>query len=129
MPAKPTLNPSTAARRRRHALSRSHVLSKPPTAPGLTAPPTEDAGDLQLPHERDESTDIPAGGTAGEGQFEQATQAARDLAQGQVDTDLHTTPGLDAEHRADLLDAAKDAATEAAQASDFKRGTTTAKKS
>jgi len=30
-------------------------------------------------------------------------QAARDIANGLVDTDLHNTPGLDAERRAELL--------------------------
>lgn len=31
-------------------------------------------------------------------------RAARDLQQGQVDTDLRATPGLDAERRGDLVD-------------------------
>ncbi|MDY0747198.1 hypothetical protein SNE35_22015 [Paucibacter sp. R3-3] len=60
--------------------------------------------DVQLPHERDESvgadsTSRQGTGAAGEKQRCIGRQAADDLQQGQVDTDLHATPGLDAERR------------------------------
>ena len=78
------------------------VLSKSPTAPGQ--PAEQVTGELQLPNERDESTsgDATAGqgtGAAGEGQRRMARRAAADLAEGQVDTDMHATPGLDADQR------------------------------
>jgi len=51
-----------------------------------------------LPHERDQQNDAtqpePDPGMA---------RAAKDLKQGQVDTDLRATPGLDAERRGDLV--------------------------
>jgi len=51
-----------------------------------------------LPHERDQQTDAthpdPDPGIE---------RAAKDLKQGQVDTDLRATPGLDAERRGDLV--------------------------
>lgn len=66
---------------------------------------------LPLPHERDESVGVAGGqatgglgsGAAGEAQRRLMEQARRDLATGQVDTDLRATPGLDAEHRRALL--------------------------
>ena len=87
----------------------SDVLDHGPVAPGSPLPP--DDQDLALPHERDESsgsasTARPGTGTAGERQREVMGQAAADLAQGQVDTDLHATPGLDAQRRKELLDEA-----------------------
>ncbi|MCE4555562.1 hypothetical protein [Pelomonas cellulosilytica] len=39
-------------------------------------------------------------------------RAARDLAQGQVDTDLRATPGLDAERRGDLVKGGERAASD-----------------
>ncbi|MFG6431764.1 hypothetical protein [Roseateles sp. LYH14W] len=52
-----------------------------------------------LPHERDQQIDAthpdPDPGIE---------RAAQDLQQGQVDTDLRATPGLDAERRGDLVD-------------------------
>lgn len=95
---------------------RPHRLGKPsdgldhgPVAPGSPLPP--DDHDLALPHERDESSGrastAPHGsGPAGERQREVMGQAAADLAQGQVDTDLHGTPGLDAQRRKELMDPA-----------------------
>jgi len=53
---------------------------------------------LALPHERDEST----GQTAAEPD-PVIVQAARDIAAGLVDTDLHNTPGLDAQRQKELL--------------------------
>ena len=67
---------------------------------------------LPLPHERDESVGMAGGeqatgglgsGAAGEAQRRLMEQARRDLATGQVDTDLRATPGLDAERRRALL--------------------------
>ena len=53
---------------------------------------------LPMPHERDEST-----GGAGDLPRPEMRQAQRDLDAGLVDTDLHATPGLDAERRRQLL--------------------------
>ncbi|MDQ7744379.1 hypothetical protein [Hydrogenophaga pseudoflava] len=72
------------------------------TAPGDSArgdaPPDDGNDNLRLPHERDESI---SGATAAEPD-PVMTQAARDLASGQVDTDMRATPGLDAERREHL---------------------------
>ncbi len=77
-----------------------------PVAPGSTAP--ADDRELALPHERDESPGHASTGQAGRGeagrrQRRVMQQAADDLAQGQVDTDLRATPGLDAEQRETLV--------------------------
>lgn len=69
------------------------AVGKPPHAPDV--PADECRGERPaLPHERDES----AGDTAAEPD-PVIQQAARDLQQGQVDTDLRATPGLDAARR------------------------------
>lgn len=68
----------------------------PPHAPGANV--KRRLGPLELPHERDES--LHATASAPDPVIE---QAARDLAKGQVDTDLRTTPGLDAQRREQLL--------------------------
>jgi len=78
------------------------VLSKGPTAPGQ--PGADGSDEVQMPHERDESvggdsTSGQGSGAAGENQRRVAQRAADDLEQGQVDTDLRATPGLDAERR------------------------------
>ena len=82
------------------------MLDKSPVAPGTVEPdpaPTHE-DDVQLPHERDQSTggDSTGGmgsGAAGEDQRAVIGQAHEDLKQGQVDTDLRSTPGLDAQQR------------------------------
>jgi hypothetical protein len=51
-----------------------------------------------LPHERDQQNDA----THPEPDAD-IKRAAKDLKQGQVDTDLRATPGLDAERRGDLV--------------------------
>jgi len=56
------------------------------------------APDLPLPHERDESTHMTAAAPD-----PQMVQAKRDIDAGQVDTDMHATPGLDAQRRARLV--------------------------
>ena len=53
---------------------------------------------LALPHERDESTD-----TTAEALDPMMVQASRDIAAGLVDTDMHATPGQDAELRERLV--------------------------
>ncbi|WP_157522083.1 hypothetical protein [Mitsuaria sp. 7] len=86
------------------------MLDKAPVAPGQVEPdpaPTHN-DDAQLPHERDQSTggDSTGGmgsGAAGEDQRAVIGQAHEDLKQGQVDTDLRSTPGLDAERRDQLV--------------------------
>ena len=90
------------------------LLDKAPVSPGTVAPdaaPTHD-DDVQLPHERDQSVggDSTGGmgsGAAGENQRTVIGQAQEDLKQGQVDTDLRSTPGLDAERRDRLVKDAK----------------------
>lgn len=89
------------------------LLNKNPVAPGTRAPaphadPQSDS-DLQLPHERDQSTgsDATGGmgtGAAGDRQREVLEQAHQDLKDGQVDTDLRATPGLDAQKRQGMVD-------------------------
>ena len=49
---------------------------------------------LELPHERDESTRSTASAPDPDMQ-----QAQKDLQEGQVDTDMRATPGLDADRR------------------------------
>jgi hypothetical protein len=68
---------------------------------GMVGPTTGTQSDdnLQMPHERDQ----------GQGQVAAAPdpvieQAAKDLAAGQVDTDMRATPGLDAARRARMVD-------------------------
>jgi hypothetical protein len=66
---------------------------KAPLAPG-TPPSGGDSGTaLPMPHERDERMDTASAPDP------LIAQAGRDLAEGQVDTDLRATPGLDAERR------------------------------
>jgi hypothetical protein len=67
--------------------------SLPPVAPG--SDPADSGRGLPMPHERDESNDDPAAHP----RQPVIEQARRDLESGQVDTDLRTTPGLDAERR------------------------------
>ena len=79
------------------------ILGKPPVSPGQGSLVTSDTH-TQLPHERDQSVggDSTGGldeGAAGEEQICLGKRAAADLAQGQVDTDMRATPGLDAERR------------------------------
>ena len=67
------------------------------TAKKKAAPPRGD--ELLLPHERDQD---PTDATAPQPD-PLIEQARRDIESGQVDTDLHNTPGLDAERRRELL--------------------------
>jgi hypothetical protein len=60
-----------------------------------------------LPHERDQQNrSVDAEPNA------HIDRAARDLKQGQVDTDLRATPGLDAERRGDLVQGGEHAASD-----------------
>lgn len=68
-------------------------VDRSPRAPGST-PPQGDDEHMELPHERDQSTQ----NTAAEPDTEMK-QASKDLAEGQVDTDMRASPGLDAEQR------------------------------
>jgi hypothetical protein len=64
-----------------------------------------------LPHDRDQqaaSTDAEPNSHIG--------QAADDLKQGQVDTDLRATPGLDAERRGDMVDGGERGASDTPEA-------------
>ena len=72
-----------------------------PHAPG--APTSRNDTDLPLPHERDESSD----GVTSAKPDPVMKQAHEDLASGQVDTDLRSTPGLDAQRRRKLVDGGK----------------------
>ncbi len=86
------------------------VLDKAPVAPGTVQPDAapDHNDDVQLPHERDQSVGADATGgmgtgAAGEEQRAVIGQAHEDLKQGQVDTDLRATPGLDAQRRDRLV--------------------------
>ena len=63
----------------------------------------DDPPDLRLPHERDQS----AVDTTAPAPDPMMVQAAKDLAAGLVDTDLHNLPGLDAERQRTLLHRAR----------------------
>lgn len=66
---------------------------------GQTRTPVDAEGhDLQLPHERDESTK-----TGAPQPREVMRRAKADLDAGLVDTDMRATPGLDAQRREELL--------------------------
>lgn len=74
-----------------------------PVGRQLATPPrgakaSRSAAGLALPHERDESTD-----TTAEAPDPLMVQAKRDIDAGLVDTDMHATPGLDAQLRARLV--------------------------
>ena len=71
----------------------AHPVSRTPRAPG-SAPPAPDDEHLELPHEREQSTETTAPAPDPE-----MTQAHKDLEAGQVDTDMRATPGQDADQR------------------------------
>lgn len=68
---------------------------------GMVGPATGTQSDdnLQMPHERDQSQ-----GQVAATPDPVIEQAAKDLADGQVDTDMRATPGLDATRRARMVD-------------------------
>ena len=77
--------------------SRRPVGRQLPTPPlGAKAPRLNPA--LPLPHERDESL-----GATAPAPDPKMVQAHRDIEAGQVDTDMHATPGLDARRRARMV--------------------------
>ena len=79
--------------------SRKPPLDKPPVAPGAEHEQVGESGtELPMPHERDESPHQAAGRTD-----PRIRRAQQDLAEGQVDTDMRTTPGLDAQRRERLV--------------------------
>lgn len=79
--------------------SKKPPKEKPPIGPGSEHQAVGESGtELPLPHERDESPHQAEGRTDA-----RIGQAQRDLAAGQVDTDMRTTPGLDAGRRERLV--------------------------
>jgi hypothetical protein len=60
-----------------------------------------------LPHDRDQQA-----ASTGDQPNPHIERAARDLQQGQVDTDLRATPGLDAERRGGLVSGGERAASQ-----------------
>ena len=76
----------------------------PDAAPAPPSGPATTAGGLALPHERDEGV-----GQTAAAPDPVIQQAKRDLDAGQVDTDLHATPGLDAAQRQRLVPTRKPA--------------------
>lgn len=70
-----------------------HPVSRTPRAPGSPPPAAADEH-LELPHEREQSTE-----TTAPAPDPDMTQAHKDLEAGQVDTDMRATPGLDAAQR------------------------------
>lgn len=72
----------------------ANPVSRTPRTPGST-PQEATEEHLRLPHEHDQSTDSTA--PAPDPDIRQAHQ---DLEEGQVDTDMRATPGLDAGQRA-----------------------------
>lgn len=74
--------------------SPANMVSRTPRAPG-SKPAEADEEHLQLPHERDQNTQMTDGKPR-----RVMVQAAKDIENGQVDTDMRATPGLDAEKRA-----------------------------
>lgn len=75
---------------------------QPPSQPAETTPPDASGTELPLPHERDEA----ARGSAPHPDPDPdpaIRQAGKDLAEGQVDTDMRATPGLDAQRRESLV--------------------------
>ena len=72
---------------------------KTPADVGSRLPDGEDEDQaLPMPHENDQAI-----GSAGSKPRELMERARRDLEAGQVDTDLHNTPGLDAQRLDELL--------------------------
>jgi hypothetical protein len=74
---------------------------KPRTAPDAEISPQRGAANPtgpSLPHERDQQN-----GSVDARPDAHIDRAARDLSQGQVDTDLRATPGLDADRRGDMV--------------------------
>ncbi len=77
------------------------VETSRPSRRGASSLPAGDASRPQgpsLPHDRDQQTTATAAMPD-----PQMRRAAADLKQGQVDTDLRATPGLDAERRGDMV--------------------------
>jgi hypothetical protein len=92
MKARPSVVKAPAASLRKQPRN----VNRPPTAQG--SPGGSETQDVALPHERDEST-----GSASAVPDPPIERAYADLQEGQVDTDLRATPGLDARRRRMLL--------------------------
>jgi hypothetical protein len=74
--------------------SPANMVSRTPRAPG-SRPAEPDEEHLQLPHERDQSAHM-----TDDKPRRVMKQAAQDIENGLVDTDMRATPGLDAQQRA-----------------------------
>ena len=72
----------------------ANVVDRTPRAPGSMPPKDEAQDHLELPHESDQSTH-----TTASTPDPAMRQAHKDLQEGQVDTDMRATSGLDAEQR------------------------------
>ena len=97
-PPRPSASPPSRPPRARRSTQAPRAVGKPPLPPGDDRPDESRDEGLTLPHERDESV----GDTKPEPD-PVMVQALKDIESGQVDTDLHNTPGLDAERREQLL--------------------------
>jgi len=95
--SRPPVRSDDRSRPRDEVMKTSINTGQPPHAPG-TPVRRDDEPELALPHERDQG--LNATSARPDARIE---QARRDLAAGQVDTDLRATAGLDAERRARLL--------------------------
>lgn len=93
MPKRSVPHPGENAPVQKKPASPANMVSRTPRAPG-SHPADESEEHLQLPHERDENVEM----TDGEVRPE-IRQAAEDLENGMVDTDMRATPGLDANQR------------------------------
>ena len=89
-------SPSAGEQQTPRGMKAPKAVGKAPIAPDDPEPGT--GAGLPMPHERDTSI----GNTAAHPD-PVIEQARRDIESGQVDTDLHNTPGLDAPRRAELL--------------------------
>lgn len=87
---------STTAPARRSTRTGALRAGKSPVAPGSTPPVAGQV--LPLPHERDQGVD-----SVDATPREVIKQAKHDLDAGQVDTDMRSTPGLDAGRRRRLV--------------------------
>jgi hypothetical protein len=93
-PSAPDGHPAPAAAAR--TVQAPKAVGKAPIAPGT--PPQADEPPLPLPHERDESV-----GDVAHAPDPVIVQAARDIAAGQVDTDMRSTGGQTQARRDALL--------------------------
>ena len=100
VPQPPALQPTDPGPSARQVPGRRGPLAvNLPAASAGTRPVPADAPDLRLPHERDQSAVDSTAATPDP----VVAQAAKDLAAGQVDTDLRNPGGLDDRRRRQLI--------------------------